>query len=37
MKENAVQKGSKNAAKFGADAFRRQDMKFLLIVTEKTL
>ena len=35
MKENAIKKGTKDAAKFGADAVRTQDMKVLLIVIKK--
>ena len=37
MKENAIKKGTKDAAKFGADAVRTQDMKVLLILMKKTL
>ena len=37
MKENAVPKGSKDAAKSGANNFQRQDMKVVLIVIKKTL
>ena len=35
LKENAVQKGTKNASEFRADAFRRQYMKVLLIVIKR--